>query len=241
MNALKRLYDEIRSAVENEWDVIYDVFPNANLVIQVFVQRIFAQSVQIFLEVLMQEALEKSAQVYLEVLTQSHRETAELVSDVHNFDEKSIASLLGTQALSSILDRSLEDLYVPYVDGQRYVNAEMAWLKENFEIELSKFTQALVCKSINIKEQMGSKKSSRGNAKEPAASIVVSNLFSTVTTTVNTLTADLKQSLGAHATNIPKQEIEQHLTPSLQVATRCIKCISQSFERAKELCRNQEL
>lgn len=45
MVALARLYDEILQAVINEWDVIYDVFPNATTVIQVFVQRIFAQSV----------------------------------------------------------------------------------------------------------------------------------------------------------------------------------------------------
>ena len=40
MNALKRLYEEIRVAVVNEWDVIYDVFPNASSVIQVFVIQI---------------------------------------------------------------------------------------------------------------------------------------------------------------------------------------------------------
>ena len=46
MASLTRLYDEILQAVVNEWDVIYDVFPNASTVIQVFVQRIFAQSVK---------------------------------------------------------------------------------------------------------------------------------------------------------------------------------------------------
>lgn len=46
IQALEKLYDEIRLAIESEWDLIYAVFPNAHIVIQVFVQRIFAQSVR---------------------------------------------------------------------------------------------------------------------------------------------------------------------------------------------------
>jgi exocyst complex component 5 len=45
MTSLARLYDEILQAVLSEWEIIYDVFPNSTTVIQVFVQRIFAQSV----------------------------------------------------------------------------------------------------------------------------------------------------------------------------------------------------
>jgi hypothetical protein len=45
MEGLGRLYDEIVQSVVNEWDMMYAVFPNSNTVIQVFVQRIFAQSV----------------------------------------------------------------------------------------------------------------------------------------------------------------------------------------------------
>jgi hypothetical protein len=43
--ALARLYDETLQAVITEWEIIFDVFPNSGTVIQVFVQRIFAQSV----------------------------------------------------------------------------------------------------------------------------------------------------------------------------------------------------
>lgn len=45
MRALYKFYEEILQAVSNEWDVIHYVFPNAATVIQMFVQRIFAQSV----------------------------------------------------------------------------------------------------------------------------------------------------------------------------------------------------
>ncbi|KAJ3356337.1 Exocyst complex component 5 [Kappamyces sp. JEL0680] len=243
MNALKRLYEEIRVAVVNEWDVIYDVFPNASTVIQVFVQRIFAQSVQNFLETLMQEALEKSAQVYLEILTQSHRETAILVSDMHSFDENVIAPLLGSQALTLILDRSLEDLYVPYVSEERYFQAEFAWLKENFELYLSKFLEAAeLLNSSGKKNQRGKPHSTHSPvAKDPISSMVVSNLFSTVTTTVNTMTSDLKQHLNTAAPSPNLVDREADLVPTLDIAIRCVKCTYQSFERAKELCKPQEV
>jgi len=45
LKSLQKLYDEIRLAIESEWQTIHAVFPNSNTVIQVFVQRIFAQSV----------------------------------------------------------------------------------------------------------------------------------------------------------------------------------------------------
>lgn len=43
---LSRLYDEIRQTFTNEWDIIYQVFPNALSVMMNFVQRIFAQPVK---------------------------------------------------------------------------------------------------------------------------------------------------------------------------------------------------
>lgn len=144
LKALSRLYEDIRVAVVNEWDVIYHVFPNSINVIQVFVQRIFAQSIQNFIEVLMQEALEISPQIYLEILTHAHNETYELVVDMHHFDEVVISPLVGARALTVILDRSFEDLFVPYIDEERYITAESKWLVESFKIEMNSFSEALV-------------------------------------------------------------------------------------------------
>jgi hypothetical protein len=42
---LKRLFDEIVETCKEECETIFKVFPNPSDVIQVFVQRIFAQSV----------------------------------------------------------------------------------------------------------------------------------------------------------------------------------------------------
>ena len=194
--------------------------------------------IQIFLETLMQQALEKSAQVYLEILKKSHAETRTLVSDMHNFDEKTIAPLLGFPALASIIDRSIEDLYIPYLGENRYFNAEKAWLTENYELQLSDFRRALNMKGIKIG------KSKNNDKTTESGSIAVSNLFSTVASTVNTMTLELNK-LSSNPSNdmTPQQmlELEKHLNPNLEVATNCIKVTHLSFERAKELCRPADL
>lgn len=92
----------------------------------------------------MSEAAEVSNHTYLDALAQSHRETAELVSDMHNFDDTVIKPLLGHQTLTSILDRSIEDLFVPYVDESKYIKKEVAWLTENLLVHLDPFNQAYV-------------------------------------------------------------------------------------------------
>ena len=116
------------------------------MVIQTFVQRIFAQSIQNFIEVLMEESQSISMQLYLEVLAHIHRETALLVADIHEFDINVISPLLGAPALTTILDRSIEDLFVPYVDENRYVNADEEWMRSGFKTEIAAFIEARVKK-----------------------------------------------------------------------------------------------
>lgn len=92
----------------------------------------------------MSDALHLSKETYLIVLADSHKETATLVSDLHNFDDTVIAPLVGSSVLSSILDRSFEDLYVPYVDDERYVTVEKDWLKQKYESEMKGYFDACV-------------------------------------------------------------------------------------------------
>lgn len=47
--ALAELFNEIRATVEQESEIVRVVFPNPLVVMQVFLQRIFAQSVSISL------------------------------------------------------------------------------------------------------------------------------------------------------------------------------------------------
>nr|KAJ3421823.1 Calcium-binding protein 39 [Polyrhizophydium stewartii] len=124
-SCLARLYEEIEAAIYNEWDAIVVVFPNAASVIQVFVQRIFAQSIQNYLEVLVERAKSESPRAYLQTLALSHAATGKLVANIHRFDEKVISAALGAPALTSLLNRCFEDLFVPYIENGRYINLEL--------------------------------------------------------------------------------------------------------------------
>ncbi|KAJ3272112.1 Exocyst complex component 5 [Terramyces sp. JEL0728] len=234
LSSLQRLFDEIRQAISSEWDVIYDVFPNATNVIQVFVQRIFAQSIQNFLEVLMQEASFKSSQIYLEVLTRSHKETSDLVADLHLFDENYILPLTGSLALANILDRSFEDLYIPYVNDEKYMKTEKSWLNESFSIAMEDFEAKLE----NIQK---AKVQGKPNGKQPStpkdSNIFVSSLINTVTT----MTSELKQQLATPASNLTPTIDDSKPIPTVATCLKCIESNLTSMERAKELFDDTEL
>lgn len=187
----------------------------------------------------MQEGLGRSAQVYLDLLCQSHYETSLLVSDMHNFDTTVIVNSSGSPALASMLDRSMEDLYIPYIGEQRYLSVEKQWLIENFEMNLSKFNEALQYVPSRKKGKRGSI-ILPGTSKD--ASMVVSNLFSTVATTVNTMTSELKQHYVAGQDQVKQMpDYERYLVPSLDVATLCVQVTHISLERTKELVRPADL
>ena len=92
----------------------------------------------------MADGLMADKEVHLKVLAESHKETASLVANLHQFDDTVIASLIGNSVLGAILDRSFEDLFVPYVDDERYQIFEQEWLVYVFESETRQFSEACV-------------------------------------------------------------------------------------------------
>ena len=141
---ISRLYEEIRQTVTKEWEGIKRIFPNALSVMHNFVQRIFDQSIQNFLEILLNAQLAKSPLSYLVALSIAHTETANLVKDLCEFDKRDIASAEGAVSLSSIIARSFEDLFVPYIDNERYITSERECLAAAFKTHLEAFNLFLV-------------------------------------------------------------------------------------------------
>ncbi|KAL2914341.1 Exocyst complex component 5 [Polyrhizophydium stewartii] len=168
---LARLYEEIEAAIYNEWDAIVVVFPNAASVIQVFVQRIFAQSIQNYLEVLVERAKSESPRAYLQTLALSHAATGKLVANIHRFDEKVISAALGAPALTSLLNRCFEDLFVPYIENGRYINLELEWLTRMLQQHLS------------------GQSAKMDSSSAAASSAVMSSFMSTMANTMNTVSA----------------------------------------------------
>ncbi|ORX98920.1 exocyst complex component Sec10 [Basidiobolus meristosporus CBS 931.73] len=176
---LDHLYQEIRQVIREEWEVISIVFPNALSVIQVFIQRIFAQSIQGYLESLLQRAESQSRVAYLRILASSHAATVELVEDLKKFDEfviqpkvhKSGQKLGTVSSLSVTLDRCMDDLFIPYSENEAYIRIEKRALNDVFKDILAQFTTYHVqrpafSKSRSVFGRSGSRRSiSSGTAR----------------------------------------------------------------------------
>ncbi|KAI8919589.1 exocyst complex component Sec10-domain-containing protein [Entophlyctis helioformis] len=264
---LLRLYEEIRIAIFNEWDVICAVFPNSASVMQVFVQRIFAQSIQNFLERLLERARSDSLLLYLQTLALSHAATAHLVADIHRFDEKTIASMLGAPVLSGLVNRCFDDLFVPYLDNSRYIELEQQWLLETLQACLAGAGEQGQNTTPNPYYQRNSQqhgppsirhrahsqhslhrkspsRSSISPIKETSAlplssAAVVSSFMSTVATTMNTLGQQLTGL--QHSLAASPVVAETAWVPAFEDTLSCFRAYSQSIKRCKELCKLSDL
>ncbi|BGP29274.1 Exocyst complex component 5 [Rhodotorula toruloides] len=181
---LTSLYDEIRVTVGQEAQIVTAVFPNPAIVMQVFLQRVFAQVVQGYIETLIQTASSSSTLAYLRILHLSRAQTNSLVDDLksHEFFRSSSASAssaivgpsllnplgpanstalsnvtsptsggfpsatgggagaVGVAAVSQMLDQSVDELFVPYMEGARYLDKEGKSLTELYAAKLIRFT-----------------------------------------------------------------------------------------------------
>ncbi|KAK4704080.1 exocyst complex component 5, partial [Phenoliferia sp. Uapishka_3] len=177
---LSSLYDEIRVTVGQEAQIITAVFPNPAVVMQVFLQRVFAQVIQGYVESLVETASSSSTLAYLRILRLAHHSTTSLVDDLkgHDFFRTSASSSgpplisplgtsfsndrssqsiggglaspttpglsgaggVGVAAVSAMLDGAMEELFVPYMEGTRYLEKESKSLTELYAGKLLRFT-----------------------------------------------------------------------------------------------------
>ncbi|KAF8939975.1 exocyst complex component Sec10-like protein [Dissophora ornata] len=147
---LIKLFDDIRTTVDQEAEIISMVFPNPAAVFQVFIQRVFGQSIQQFIETLLERAQAKSTLAYIRTLHSIHEQTVLLVEDLKkcedtlkigiNTNMKGSNASVATQPLAQTLDRCLDDLFVPYLEGDRYLEKELQSLCEIYDSMLAKFT-----------------------------------------------------------------------------------------------------
>ncbi|KAL4081589.1 exocyst complex component Sec10-like protein [Scleroderma yunnanense] len=158
---LVALFGEIRTTMAQESQIVQAVFPNPPLVMQVFLQRVFAQSIQQYVEQLLTKGAEISELAYLRILQLVHMETSTLVDDLKTHELPSMVpnkSSLGsaefrrsltnqssnvistsTTTVAAMLETAMEELFMPYIEGQKYLDREgkcltklYAKLLENF-------------------------------------------------------------------------------------------------------------
>ncbi|KAI0796881.1 exocyst complex protein [Abortiporus biennis] len=161
---LQELFEEIRATVGQEAQIVQAVFPNPPFVMQVFLQRVFAQSIQQHMEQLVNAGSSLSDLAFLRMLQLVHHQTAILVEDLKTYELPSTAprspvdgstdfkrSLTGATAytatsataatISTMLETAMEELFVPYTEGQRYLERESKSLSELYASFLTNFTR----------------------------------------------------------------------------------------------------
>jgi len=159
---MTELFSEIRATVDTEAQIVKAVFPNPSVVMQVFLQRVFAQSIQQHMEQLLHQGSAISDLAYLRVLQLAHIQTSNLVEDLKTYELPHISprtpyeatefrrSLSGSTAtppagtsaaVSTMLETALEELFVPYTEGQRYLERESRSLGTLYSSLLTTFTR----------------------------------------------------------------------------------------------------
>lgn len=163
--SLSALYDEIRVTVNQEGKIITAVFPSPSVVMQSFLQRIFAQVIQAQIEQIIETTANSSTLAFLRVIYLARSSTSALVEDIKALDFFKSATTSGSnaaadqQAISGvsvlsgnpttlstnttastlILDLALAELFSPYLD--KYIDREQKSLTELYASCLVKFTR----------------------------------------------------------------------------------------------------
>ncbi|KAH6717841.1 exocyst complex component Sec10-like protein [Leptodontidium sp. 2 PMI_412] len=137
--SLQSLIDEIRVVMQDESFIIKRAFPYYEVVLIKFIQRIFQQSIQQRLEMVLEKADTISSLAFLRSLHASRSYINNLIEDLkaHGLTEHPDACSAQT-ALS--LDQQLDELFVPYLVGNSYIDRERKSLEELYSSLLFKYT-----------------------------------------------------------------------------------------------------
>lgn len=234
-SSLVRLYEEILQTVTNEWDVIYQIFPNASAVMHNFLQRIFAQSIQNFLEHRLVEDSFSNPLDYLKALESAHKETVTLANSLRDLDQNVIAPAVGSSSLSDMITRAVEDLFVPYVDNNRYIDSEKSWLTQEFDIQLGPFRKFMTNRIKQGKKYtrlVGTAPPPQVNPMPAVIPVSTTNFFFA---TMNSLTAELSNQNGTTSPLLEDVGPEDAGSPSVKVVLHCIQANLDSIKRCVEL------
>ncbi|TXT10705.1 hypothetical protein VHUM_02210 [Vanrija humicola] len=148
-SGLQTLFAEIRTTVSQEAQIVRAVFPNPIAVMQVFLERVFGQVIQQRIESLVSRASRISTLAMLRILQLSHVMCTNLVDDLKTYDvslgnQPSRSSKLAADSnsgpLAALLDQSLQEIFVPWLEGSRYLDLETKNLVELYGGVLARFS-----------------------------------------------------------------------------------------------------
>jgi hypothetical protein len=136
---LQSLIDEIKVVMQEESFIIKRAFPYYEVVLTKFIQRIFQQSIQQRLEMVLEKADSISSLALLRSLHASRSYIHILTEDLkaHGLTEHPEPCSVHT---AQSLDHQLDELFVPYLVGNSYIDRERRNLEELYSSLLFRFT-----------------------------------------------------------------------------------------------------
>lgn len=136
---LQSLVDEVRIVMQEESFIIKRAFPYYETVLIKFIQRVFQQSIQQRLEMVLDKATTVSSLAFLRSLHASRSYIGALVEDLKTHGLTEHPEPCSAQ-IAQTLDQQMEDLFVPYLVGNSYIEREKKSLEEMYNSLLFKFT-----------------------------------------------------------------------------------------------------
>ncbi|KAF6813616.1 exocyst complex component Sec10 [Colletotrichum sojae] len=137
--SLQSLVDEVKLVMQEESFIIKRAFPYYETVLIKFIQRVFQQSIQQRLEMVLDKANEVSSLAFLRSLHSSRTYISSLIEDLksHGLTEHPEPA---SPQITQTLDQQMEELFVPYLVGNSYIDRERRSLDETYNSLLFKFT-----------------------------------------------------------------------------------------------------
>ncbi|KAI2629777.1 exocyst complex component Sec10 [Hypoxylon sp. NC1633] len=136
--SLQSLIDEVKIIMQEESFIIKRAFPYYETVLIKFIQRVFQQSIQQRLEMVLEKANTISSLAFLRSLHASRSYIGSLVEDLKSHGLTEHPEPCSTQ-ISQTLDQQMEELFVPYIVGNFYIEREKKSLEELFNSLLFKY------------------------------------------------------------------------------------------------------
>ncbi|KAK1837276.1 exocyst complex component sec10 [Podospora conica] len=137
--SLQSLVDEVKIVMQEESFIIKRAFPFYETVLIKFIQRVFQQSIQQRLEMVLDKATTVSSLAFLRSLHASRSYIGALVEDLKTHGLTEHPEPCSAQ-IAQTLDQQLEELFVPYLIGNSYIDRERRSLEEMYNSLLFKFT-----------------------------------------------------------------------------------------------------
>ncbi|KAI1143553.1 exocyst complex component Sec10 [Hypoxylon sp. FL0543] len=136
--SLQSLIDEVKIVMQEESFIIKRAFPYYETVLIKFIQRVFQQSIQQRLEMVLEKANTISSLAFLRSLHSSRSYIGTLVEDLKSHGLTEHPEPCSTQ-IAQTLDQQMEELFVPYIVGNSYIEREKKSLEELFNSLLFKY------------------------------------------------------------------------------------------------------